>query len=476
MGHHPAPRSTPARSGRHAGSGRTAGPGRRPAVPLLARLLAAALLLAALPVSARDLPLVLESVELEGAERTSRETVLRYLSLREGEAVTPEELLEAVDELREAELFASVDFRTERGSERGRFRLRLLVEEKGTEFRLGTGYRDLDGWYLIPAQLRFDNRLGRGERARLQVNLGYRTAGLEAVLDDRRAGDGALFWGAKLAGYGIDRPYFLDGVEYRHHVERGEVGAHLGRRFPGVTLEVGARFERIDADSVSEAAERDDFRDVDLGDELPFGSLPPEIADGVGETERTVLHAELVHDSRARRRIASTPVAGVWGRVRGEALVREGAEVGSFAADLRLYRRFLGGAFALRLRGGAIGEAAAFYDRFHLGGLYTVRGFPSQSLSPPGGDTRFWTSALEFRAPLAGPPARPRLLGFVFVDAGDGWRGDDFDAAETSASAGWGFRLRVPWIDSLGADFGMPITDSPVGESFHGNVALGWNF
>jgi outer membrane protein assembly factor BamA len=139
-------------------------------------------------------------------------------------------------------------------------------------------------------------------------------------------------------------------------------------------------------------------------------------------------------------------------------------------ADLRAYRAVAGGALALRLRGGAVQSDAAFYDRYHLGGLYTVRGFPSQSLSPPEGDTRFWTAALEFRAPLAGRSDRPRVLGFVFADAGDG------DGKPAAASAGFGFRIRVPWFDSLGIDFGMPITESPVDEAFHANAALGWNF
>jgi hypothetical protein len=37
-------------------------------------------------------------------------------------------------------------------------------------------------------------------------------------------------------------------------------------------------------------------------------------------------------------------------------------------------------------------------------------------------------------------------------------------------------RLRVPWFDSVGIDFGLPIGPSPVRESFHANAALGWNF
>ncbi|MGQ0722482.1 MAG: BamA/TamA family outer membrane protein [Candidatus Eiseniibacteriota bacterium] len=432
------------------------------------------------PVAGADRALVLESIRIEGAARTGRSTVLDDLPLQEGSAVTPDQILDAVDELRRADIFAAVDFRTERGSERGRFVLVLVVEERGLDFRFGTGYHDLDGWYLIPAQLRFDNRLGRGERLRLQANVGYRIGGLELVMDDRRFAGGAGFWEAKLAGHAIDHPYFVDGVEYRHRVEQGEAGALAGWRMGRTRVQFGARFERIDPDSSAEAAQDDPFRDIERGEELAFADLPGGVASRVGESERTVLHAQFEVDSRSRRRVSFTPAAGVWGRVRAETFA--GADDPSFSgvtADLRAYRAVAGGALALRLRGGAVQTDAAFYDRYHLGGLYTVRGFPSQSLSPPEGDTRFWTAAVEFRAPLAGRPDRPRVLGFVFADAGDGWQQSGAGSAggeDAAASAGFGFRIRVPWFDSLGIDFGMPITESPVDEAFHGNAALGWNF
>jgi outer membrane protein assembly factor BamA len=81
---------------------------------------------------------------------------------------------------------------------------------------------------------------------------------------------------------------------------------------------------------------------------------------------------------------------------------------------------------------------------------------------------------------------RPRLAGLVFVDAGQGWRasGADevaasatgFDPDEPSIAAGFGLRLRVPWLEWIGLDAGIPLKESPVGESFHVNGALGWNF
>lgn len=426
-----------------------------------------------------DRTLVLESVAIEGNTRTSRDVALQSFPLREGEPVDPDGLLDAVDALRAADLFTRVDFRTEPGTERGKLKIVLVVEEKSVELRFGTGYQDLDGWYLVPAELRFDNRWGRGERLRLTSKIGYRVAGLELTFRELQAGDhGQLFWGADLGVFGLERVYFVDGVEYAHPLGRGHLGAHLGHRLgTSWRAEIGVRFETVDADSSARANEDDELRGVSRGDDLPFDELPAGVAEDVGRRKGEILHAEIVRDTRATRLLASTPVSGLWGRVRAEALLRENASSPAFTADLRGYQRIVGIVAAVRLRGGVVGEEAAFYDRFHLGGLYSVRGFPSQSLAPPDGDTRFWTATLELRGPLAGRPDRPRVAGLLFFDAGQGWTSEiPVRAEDIATSLGFGVRIRVPWVESIGLDLGIPISESPVDESFHANASLGWNF
>ncbi len=430
------------------------------------------------PTAPFERTFVLEEIELRGNERTPASLTERTLALKVGESVDPARILEAVEMLRESELFEAVSFKTERGSERGRIRLVLDVTEKGIEFRFGTGYRDLDGWYVVPAQLRLDNRLGRGERVRLSLKLGYRIAGLEATLDEDRIGrDGRAFWGTSAGSFAMQRRYFLDGVEYEHPVSRSHLGAYLGRRIGRAwRLEVGARFEAVDADSVPRAAVNDELRGVEKGDEPDFATLPEAVAGSVGRRQGQIYHAQLSLDRRARARIASTPVRGIWGRMRVEGIVREDAEALGVTVDLRAYRAVFGGAMALRARTGVLGRQTAFYDRFHLGGLYTIRGYPSQSLSSAEGDTRFWSSSVEFRGPVLGRPDHPSVMAVLFADAGQGWTEGELRAEDVRASVGFGFRVRVPWLDSLGFDFAAPLDPTPVRESFHLHGALGWNF
>ncbi len=123
-----------------------------------------------------------------------------------------------------------------------------------------------------------------------------------------------------------------------------------------------------------------------------------------------------------------------------------------------------------------MGDKAPFYDRLYLGGLYTVRGFPSQSLTRPEGDTWLWHANLEFRAPLLGEGPYPRLTGSLFLDTGQSGSFADNSRGTVATGVGWGMRLRIIDRIYLGLDAGRPLSDSPANEAFHGNLSLGWNF
>ncbi|MBU1073296.1 BamA/TamA family outer membrane protein [bacterium] len=420
--------------------------------------------------------LTLEAVEPHGNTRTSLAVIERYLGLSPGARLDQEDLLEAVARLRESGLFDAVDYFTRPGRTRGALVLVLEVEERGPDLRLGTGNSDLDGWYLIPAALSLDNLTGRGEQAAVQLMIGYRMAGLTAHYRRGAAPGDRTFWGAEIRAFASERVYFEDGVEYAHLVSRGGLSLHLGRRLGrGWSLSAAVQLETADADSTGTVWRDDDVSGVTQGDEVPFAELPEGIAAGVGERERTIWHTDLVLDTRSPERRAGSPAAGLWGRLRlGYTLQKEG-DFPSGRCDLRAYRSLGSGVLGLHGRAAYVGAEAPFYDRLYLGGLYTVRGFPSQSLSAPSGDEWLCQGSAEYRAPLLGDAARPRLVGLLFVDAGrSGEPGGP--SGRVAVGAGWGFRVRLGWLGYLGTDFAVPLSTSPVDESFHGHVSLGWSF
>jgi outer membrane protein assembly factor BamA len=204
--------------------------------------------------------------------------------------------------------------------------------------------------------------------------------------------------------------------------------------------------------------------------------LPAAVRAAVGERKRQALHLDLLIDSRGRERIAGAPNRGFWGRLKAE-VVHDDVEIFTRATfDLRGYRSLAGGAVAARARVSWVDSPAPFYDRLYLGGLYTVRGFPTHSLSSPGGDTWLWTGTLEYRAPLIGSGERTRLAGGLFADVGASGSAADAVFRTPSASLGWGLRLRLGFVGWIGLDVGYPVTRGPYDEAFHVNATIGWSF
>ena len=77
----------------------------------------------------------------------------------------------------------------------------------------------------------------------------------------------------------------------------------------------------------------------------------------------------------------------------------------------------LGGDLVLsgRLAAGIASRGTPYYERFTLGGIYSVRGFRELSLSSTEGDDGGWIACCELRFPLipsVGAP--PRLSGLAF--------------------------------------------------------------
>ncbi len=446
--------------------------------PPMGSALCLALLCWASSVVAADGGLTLQAIEVHGNGRTSSAVVERQLGLHPGQPVDGALLTDAVEDLRRRELFTNVAFHTRPGDQRGAVVLVLDVVERGPDLRFGTGRSDLDGWYLIPVELSLDNALGRGEEAAVQVRLGYRHVGLVAHYREGAAPDDRWRWGVDLSSLSTDRVYFDGGVEYAHRVERQALGLMLGRRLGrDWSFETALRIEGAEADSTGEVWHDDETAGVAKGDEVAFADLPATVAAGVGRRERTVLRADLVLDTRTGLR-AGTAARGVWGRLRLQRTAEHdgGGGFDAATADLRLYRPLGGGVLAGRTLLATVGRDAPFYDRLYLGGLYAVRGVPSQSLSAPGGGTWSWLASLEYRAALVGGATGRGLAGALFVDAGRGGGPGAAVAGDMAASIGWGLRWHLMTDVRLGFDVAAPLTGAPADESWHAHAALGWTF
>jgi outer membrane protein insertion porin family len=100
-----------------------------------------------------------------------------------------------------------------------------------------------------------------------------------------------------------------------------------------------------------------------------------------------------------------------------------------------------------------------FYDRYYLGGLYSLRGFQYREISPRepgftepvGGDT-YWFGSLEYSLPII-----EKLRFAVFYDIGNVMvESCDYNFSNYSDNWGFGLRLNLP-IGPLRLDYGIPI-------------------
>jgi len=100
-----------------------------------------------------------------------------------------------------------------------------------------------------------------------------------------------------------------------------------------------------------------------------------------------------------------------------------------------------------------------FYERYYLGGLYSLRGFKYRSISPRepgisepiGGDT-YWFGSAEYSIPII-----ERLRFAFFYDIGDvELKSYEYRFSNFSDNWGLGLRLNLP-IGPLRLDYGIPI-------------------
>ncbi len=423
--------------------------------------------------------LTLAEVHLQGATRTPLATVYRYLGLEPGQAVTQQKLIQAMADLEQGHLFRSVSYYTRPGAQRGQLVLVLEVQEHAVDFRWAAGNTDLDGWYLVPVMVAYDNPWGRGGQLDLQMRFGFRHTGLLLRYGQSRAGDGRTYWGARLASLDTDRPYFYEGVEFQHHVWSAGAAGVLGRRINDHRLvELGLRLEGVDAEDHATAHLGSEDGTIGEGEEIPADRLPEVIRKDLGYSNRAVVHLDWQFDYRSTRLRAGTPVSGVWGRIKGTYTLQNAHNHPGVQADLRAFREVPGGVLAGRMRAAWVGSKAAFYDRLYLGGLYSVRGFPTHSLTKPGGDTWQWSASLEYRSRiLADGRGGTRLAGVLFCDLGAGGQENAQDPYPGLAvGAGYGVRWKVWWLDWIGLDLGFPLTDRPLDMNFQATASIGWSF
>lgn len=438
-------------------------------VPTLLRRWAAAvclgLVLLASPPAGAVQPLRLESVVVTPDDPAVESVVRRHLGLRPGDDLDPDQLLAARSRLRASGWFESVEVYAAPGSQRGAVSLRVdAVLDRRTKFLTGYGHEPLEGWYLNLVGVRWNHLLGPGSRLDLSYQLGLRRSGLRAELVRPRLFSGPLDLLLRVRGASEDWNVFSGDTFLQQEIRRRAVG--VGLRWP---FRVGASLTlRLEGETADPGA----LRRVDQTDaEIPFDLLPRD----TGRERWTSLSLELVAGNAAnaarRREGRSLVVQGDLGRPEeGPAFARARMELRS-TLPLPAHA-----ALGLRIGGRWSDRATPYHLRPIFGGIGSVRGFRDASLSGPFGTRAHVSSSVEVRVPLLPrDDSDPRVHGLLFGDVGSFRRGDG-TWHDPSVGVGWGLRVRMPWVDHLGIDVGIPLTPTGTEDPFwvHGRLGVGF--
>lgn len=411
-------------------------------------------------------PLQLERVDVLPAGGIEEQLVLLELPLRPGDPLDLLALDAARERLEVSGFFDAVQLYTALGTRPGR--VVVVVEtvlRNRARFETGFGHEPLGSWYLNVAGLRWNNPFGRAGSTRIGLRVGLRTGGFYADYDGLALlGRGRDFL---LRGRsGNEQWIAFDGdTEYRQELSR--VRADAGVRFragPSSAITLWAGVERVEPSAFLDSQ--------DDGPRRPASDL---LAANPARQTLLTTRLELAND---RRDAPAFPRAGTWGAARLLGGLVDGDDAFARAdLDLRVFAPLPGRAVTgLRAKGSITTAHAPHYERVVVGGAGSARGFRDASLSGPRGSRAALFGSFELRRPLAGRgDAVPRLTGVLFADAGLSWN-EALAGPERFAGAGWGIRVRVPWIQVFALDVGVPLTDATTRDPFviHGSLGFGF--
>lgn len=431
------------------------------------RLTIVALLLAELGLAQeQNGQLIVERIDLLGVQKTKPHVIYRYLSIREGGILTPEMIEQDYQALAATNFFKRVDFSTEPGSEKGKVVVTIEVQERRwPTLEFAGGYSELDGWYFSPIGVRYDNLFGSGHFLNLRLLFGDRVGGLNFRFHQPYIFGSDLHFQLDADVLGRNFIHYFDGQEAVQRVDGAGLRFGLtGSRGLGKFISGGYQISTVTPDSFA----------VLSANGQRVEDFPPSLADDLGETNIAAFWLRLQVDTRDNVFFTRQ---GVWGALSVEAADPQFGGTAQFTRtifDGRFYQPLKNSVIAMRVKAGSISDTAPFYERFYLGGAYSLRGYAERSLTPVGYGTRLFLGSVEWRVPVSGRhPQKPTLMGAVFFDAGSIGNETKKFGEEIFTSFGFGFRLNVPIVGVLRFDFAYP-QQHP--EDFRFHLALGHSF
>jgi outer membrane protein insertion porin family len=407
----------------------------------------------------------IEKIEIRGNVKTRDKVIRRELAVAPGEVFDMFRVKRSKLRLEGLQYFEKVDARPEGTDVPGRKNLVVSVDEKNTgNVSMGAGFSSIDQLvgFVELTQGNFDlfhppTFTGGGQKFRLRLALGTAQQDYEISFVE------PWFLGRKLSLsvdlFYRDLAYLSVNDVYDETLAGGRVGLTraLGNDF--LIGNINYTLENVG---------------IHLNSGWNSLNTPPSIMEQVGYNLQSIVGASLAYDTRNNVRL---PNKGQ----RSELVASfAGGPLGGDSEYYKLefktgwYFKGLARGHVLELVGrtgvakSLLAEDVPFYQRYYLGGLYSLRGYKFHDVSPreqrpsgiyyeePVGGDSYWFGSAEYSIPII-EQEKVGVRFAVFYDVGsvaaDPWT---WNMQMWDDNYGFGLRLNLP-IGPIRLDYGIPI-------------------
>ena len=452
----------------------------------------------------RGPPVYIERIHVRGNTKTRDAVIRREFRLSEGDLYHQTKLEDGRALINQLGYFERVDVSEEEGSARDQMVINVEVAEKPTgTFQVGAGFSSLES-FIVTAQIQQQNLFGRGQTLGLNLQL----SGIRQQIDLNFVEP--WFLGSEWSlGFGLFKR-IRDFRDFR----QDSTGANITTGHPLFNPRFRI-FLRYEFENVNISQPRGNL--LGVGGELQNTFSNIFIANAFRDGITSSLRFTINWDSRDNRQSTTGGIFANYAvQIADQYLGSDNTFVRqtSFA---RFYKRVFGPVvFKVNAELGLITSrrTVPVFERFYLGGIFTIRGYRLQSVGPQaglasagdpnlpiiaegrpiGGDLQaFYNIELEF--PLIEAVG---IRGVIFTDGGNAWNlfafRDQFgncqaplapEADPSSAPCGINGFLRysvgfgIRWFSPLGPlrfEWGIPIKRRPQDDPIRFEFTIGQSF
>jgi len=421
-----------------------------------------------------------QKIEIHGNVKTKDKVIRRELAIYPGEVFDMVRVKMSKQRLEGLQYFSKVDSRPEPTDPpiAGRKNLIINVEEQNTgNMSVGAGFSSVDSLvgYAEVSQGNFDlfnppYFTGGGQKIRLRFQLGTQRQDYTLSFIE------PWFLGRKLA-LGVDLFRHQLNFESPNDIyDETRTGGRVSlTKALGSDFLIGSVSYTVEQIGISLNGGWHGWKTASAGPNNPPVIEPPNvpnaILDQVGDNFYQRFGTSLAYDTRNSTQL---PNRGQRSEVSTEFSVGptdfyklEAKSAWYFPGMMKRHVLEVGGrtGIADSIQGGDV----PFYDRYYLGGLYSLRGFKFRNVAPRqkqtpglrvnepiGGDT-YWFGSAEYSVPIIEKDGGLSLRYALFYDIGCVDAHPYSYSLNYSDDWGMGLRLNIPHLGPLRLDYGIPL-------------------